>query len=94
VTWIDSLGIAPFEIDVELDPHDDMYFAKTVFRIGMLDNHGHPLVCNRNLAPTRVLEMRPRYNRDWAMAVELTPPRKATEPSDARKSPVSREFEL
>jgi hypothetical protein len=79
---------------VELDPHDDMYFAKTVFRIGMLDNHGHPLVCNRNLAPTRVLEMRPRYNRDWAMAVELTPPRKATEPSDARKSPVSREFEL
>ena len=93
VTWIDSLGIAPFEIDVELDPHDDMYFAKTVFRIGIVDNHGHPLVCNRNLAPTRVLEMRPRYNWDWAMAVELTLPRDATEPSDARKSPVRRESE-
>lgn len=94
VTWIDSLGIAPFEIEVEPDSRDDLYFAKTVFRIGMLDNHGHPLVCNRNLAPTRVLEMRPRYNRDWAMAVELTPPpRNATEQSDPPKSPVSREFE-
>jgi hypothetical protein len=80
VTWIDSLGIAPFEIDLELDPNDDIYFAKTVFRIGTLDSYGHPSVCNRNLAPTRVLDMRPRYNRDWAMAVDLTPPPKnATE---------------
>jgi hypothetical protein len=88
VTWIDSLGIAPF------DPLDDVYFAKTVFRIGMLDNHERPMVCDRNLAPTRVLEMRPRYNRDWAMAVELTPPpRNATEQSDPPKSPVSRDCE-
>jgi hypothetical protein len=94
VTWIDSLGIAPFEIDLKLDPLDDVYFAKTVFRIGMLDNHERPMVCDRNLAPTRVLEMRPRYNRDWAMAVELTPPpRNATEQSDPPKSPVSRDCE-
>jgi hypothetical protein len=72
VTWIDSLGIAPFEIDLELDPNDDAYFAKTVFRIGVLDDFGHPTVCNRNLAPTRVLENRPQHNRDWAMAVELS----------------------
>jgi hypothetical protein len=92
VTWIDSLGIAPFEIDLKLDPLDDVYFAKTVFRIGMLDNHERPMVCDRNLTPTRVLEMRPRYNRDWAMAVELTPPpRNATEQSDPPKSPVSRD---
>ena len=93
VTWIDSLGISPFEIDLELDPNDDRYFAKTVFRIGMIDDFGSPTVCNRNLAPTRVLEKRPRYNRDWAMAVELTPTQNATEPSDAPKSPVGREFE-
>ena len=74
VTWIDSLGISPFEIDLELNPHDDTYFAKTVFRIGTLDSYGRPAVCNRALAATRVLETRPRYNRDWAMAVELTPP--------------------
>jgi hypothetical protein len=94
VTWIDSLGIAPFEIDLELDPNDDTYFAKTVFRLGMLDDYGRPAVCNRNLAPARVLEIRPRYNRDWAMAVELTPPAtNATEQSDPPKSPVGREFE-
>lgn len=94
VTWIDSLGIAPFEIDLELDPNDNMYFAKTVFRIGMLDNLGRPLVCNRNLAATRVLETRPQANRDWAMAVELTrPPNSTTEQSDAPESPGRREFE-
>ena len=94
VTWIDSLGISPFEIDLELDPNNDTYFAKTIFRIGMLDNHGLPKVASRNLAPTRVLETRPKYNRDWAMAVELTPPPKnATEQSDPPKSPVGREFE-
>ena len=82
VTWVDSLGISPFEIDVELAQNDDTYFAKTVFRIGTLDSYGRPTVCNRNLAPTRVLETRPRYNRDWAMAVELTPPKIMTEPSD------------
>lgn len=83
VTWIDSRGIAPFEIDVELDPQDDKYFAKTAFRIGMLDDQRRPLICHRNLSPTRVLAKRPRYNRDWAMAVELTPPpQSATEQND------------
>ncbi len=86
VTWIDCHGIAPFEIDVELDPQNDTHFAKTVFRIGMLDDQRRPLVCNRNLLPTRVLENRPRYNRDWAMAVELiTSPHSATEPTDGRE---------
>lgn len=90
VTWIDSLGLAPFEIDVELDSLDDTYFTKTVFRIGMLDKNRRPMVCDRNLAPHRVLAMRPRYNRDWAMAVELTPPpRNATAPTDPVDPPVS-----
>ena len=40
VTWIDCHGIAPFEIDVELDPADECHFAKTIFRIGMLDDQG------------------------------------------------------
>ena len=94
VTWIASLGISPFEIDLEIDPNDDTYFVKTIFRIGMLDYRGLPAVANQNLAPTRVLEARPQYNRDWAMAVELTPPPKnVTEQSDAPKSPISREFE-
>ncbi len=84
VTWIDSHGISPFEIDVELDQNDDQYFAKTVFRIGALDSYGRPTVCNRNLSPSRVLESRPRYNRDWAMAVELISPTNATEPSAPR----------
>ena len=87
VTWIDSLGISPFEIDLELNPNDDTYFAKTVFRIGTLDSYGRPSVCDRNLVPMRVLETRPRYNRDWAMAVELTAPRNMTQTSDTPKSP-------
>ncbi len=74
VTWIDVHGFAPFEIDVELNPTDELQFAKTVFRIGLIDDQQLPIICNDSLAPTRVLEMRPRYNRDWAMAVELTPP--------------------
>lgn len=83
VTWIDSLGIAPFEIDLELDPNDEQYFAKTIFRIGTLDNDGHPTVCNRKLAAASVVETRPRYNRDWAMAVELTrSPQDVTEQTD------------
>jgi len=40
VTWIDCHGIAPFENDVELDAQNATRFAKTVFRIGMLDNQG------------------------------------------------------
>jgi hypothetical protein len=93
VTWIGSLGIAPFKIDLELDPNDEIYFAKTIFRIGTLDKHGIPTVAKPNLIPTRVLETRPQYNRDWAMAIELTPPKIATEQSDPPKSPIAREFE-
>jgi hypothetical protein len=74
VTWIDCHGIAPFEIDVELNPTDDSHFAKTIFRIGMLDDRGCPKVFNRRVDAGYILEMRPRQNRDWAMAVELTPP--------------------
>ena len=73
VSWIDSLGIAPFEIDVELSPPDGLHFTKTIFRIGILDDERVPCLCDRNLVWIRVLETRPQGNRDWAMAVELTP---------------------
>ena len=87
VTWIGCHGIAPFEIDVELEPKNDARFARTIFRIGMLDDHGDPKICDRNLAPQRVLEMRPRYNRDWAMAVELTPPKQDLTEQTAEEKP-------
>jgi hypothetical protein len=74
VTWIGSLGRAPFEIDVELNPADNQHFANTVFRIGTLDDHGKPRVFGRRIAEESILEKRPRRDRDWAMAVELTPP--------------------
>lgn len=93
VTWIGALGIAPFEIDVELDPNDDSHFAKTIFRIGSLDNHGLPIVAAPNLAPSRVLETRPPYNRNWAMAIELTPHKNAAEQSDPPKPSVGRELQ-
>lgn len=93
VTWIGSLGIAPFEIDLELNPNEDTYFARTAFRIGILDNHGLATVAQGNLAPTRVIATRPRYNREWAMAIELTPPGIAPEQSGSPKLPVGREFE-
>jgi len=73
VTWIDSLGIAPFEIEVQLIPRVDSHFAKTIFRIGMLDDDGNPKVLDRRVDARRALEMRPRQAKDWAMAVELTP---------------------
>ena len=74
LTWVDSLGTAPFEIDLHLGLPNDPYFAKTIFRLGMRDDQGKPKICDRNLAAGRVLNNRPQYNRDWAMAVELTPP--------------------
>jgi hypothetical protein len=74
VTWIDCHGVAPFEIDVEMNPADDHHFAKTTFRIGTLDDRGCPQIIDHRKDEGRVLEMRPRHNRDWAMAVELTPP--------------------
>jgi hypothetical protein len=74
VTWIDCLGTAPFEIDVELNSRDDSHFAKTVFRIGVLNDWGCPKIVDRRLNARSVLESRPRRNCDWAMAVELTPP--------------------
>jgi len=73
VTWIDSLGIAPFEIDVKLIPNIETHFAKTIFRIGTLDDFGQPKVLDRRLDDRQVLRMRPQRNKDWAMAVELTP---------------------
>ena len=74
VTWIDCHGVAPFEIDLDIGTLNDTFFAKTVFRIGMLDSQGQPRICDRDRSPTRLLEKRPRRNRDWAMAAELTPP--------------------
>jgi hypothetical protein len=74
VTWIDCKGIAPFDIDVVLDPDRDDYFAKCIFRIGMLDDNRQPIICDRDRSPRQVLDKRPRYDREWAMAVELTPP--------------------
>ncbi len=76
VTWIDCKGVAPFDIDVVLDPKRDDYFAKCIFRIGLLDHNKQPTIYESSLSPHHVLDMRPRYNRDWAMAVELTPPNK------------------
>jgi hypothetical protein len=73
VTWIDGSGIAPFEIDVVMDPRRDDYFSKCQFRIGMLDRNGQPIVSDRVYSAREVLDKRPRNNRDWAMAVELTP---------------------
>lgn len=73
-TWIDSHGIAPFEIDLEFAPNNKLYFAKTVFRIGSIDSDGLPTLFDRNLASIRIMEKRPRSNGDWAMAVELAPP--------------------
>lgn len=73
VTWIGSDGLAPFEIDVKLNPKTDRYFANCVFRLGLLDQSGRPAVCE----PGRPIEIRTRQNRDWAMAVELTPPEEA-----------------
>lgn len=72
VTWIDSHGFAPFEIDVTLV--DELQFSKTVFRIGSVDDEHRPKLFPDSMAPARVLEMRPRCNQDWAMAAELMPP--------------------
>lgn len=72
VTWIDSEGLAPFEFDLWIAPNNHRRFAKTVFRIGMLDASGQAFLCDRNLAAIEVLENRPRFNHGWAMAVELT----------------------
>jgi hypothetical protein len=77
VTWIGSEGFAPFEIDVELAPEIDTHFIKCIFRIGLLDDDGRPFVCNPKLIADDILDARPRSNRDWAMAVELTPPNEA-----------------
>ena len=73
VTWITSAGLAPFEIEVEFDTRVETRFARTLFRIGVLDELRHPTTCSPTLAPTRILATRPRQDGDWAMAVELTP---------------------
>jgi hypothetical protein len=75
VTWIDCYGITPFEIDVALNPRDEHSFAKTTFRIGSLDAENQPKLFDRRIDARSLLKTRPRNNRDWAMAVELTPPR-------------------
>jgi hypothetical protein len=74
VAWITALRIAPFEIDVELDPLCDRIFARTRFRIGSRDEFGRPRLFDYVRRTDRVLASRPERNRDWAMAVELTPP--------------------
>jgi hypothetical protein len=73
VSWIGCEGIVPFEIDVELLPGIDTHFAKTVFRIGTIDEDGRPKIFDRRFDAGRLIERRPRNNCDWAMAVELTP---------------------
>ena len=73
VTWIGCEGTAPFEIDVVMDPTIDEYFAKCIFRLGMLDRRRCPTLCDSRYGPMQVLNMRPRNNGDWAIAVELTP---------------------
>ncbi|KLU02015.1 hypothetical protein RISK_005970 [Rhodopirellula islandica] len=73
VTWIGSDGLAPFDIDVKLNPKTDKCFANCIFRLGLLDQFGLPSLCE----PGRPVEIRTRQNRDWAMALELTPPEEA-----------------
>jgi hypothetical protein len=76
VTWIGSLGRAPFEIDVELNPTDDEFFAKTIFRIGSLDASRKPRLFGHQVSGEWLLETRPREDRDWAIAVELMAPKR------------------
>ena len=74
VTWIDCHGVAPFEIDLQMNQHDDEYFAKTIFRIGMRDEQGLPKLSGETRNINRLIEHRPLCNNAWAMAIELTPP--------------------
>ena len=74
VTWIDSKGLAPFEIDIIMEPDDWNNFSRTIFRIGKRDTQGWPILCSRDLSTSRILDQRPKHDRDWAMAVELDRP--------------------
>jgi hypothetical protein len=73
VTWIDCFGLAPFQIDVELSPAIDSHFVKTVFRLGTLDSAGSPTIFTRQALVSEILAARPCRDKDWAVAVELTP---------------------
>jgi len=72
-TWIDCHGLAPFEIDLELKATDECQFAKTIFRLGTLDDQGHPTLFHPDIDWRRLVADRPQQNRDWAMAIELIP---------------------
>ena len=74
VTWIASDGLAPFEIDVELNPDDEREFRRTVFRLGCTDTRGRPILATSTRHALEILANRPRELRDWAVAIELTPP--------------------
>ena len=74
-TWIGSDGIAPFDFELVLPDDEGRHFDRIRFRIGLLDELGCPTLCDPGWAVDRVLERCPRYNRDWAMAIELTPPK-------------------
>jgi hypothetical protein len=74
VSWIGTSTVAPFEIDVDLLPENDTHFARTVFRIGTLDKDGHPTQIAGTADPRVLLRDRPRFNSDWAVAIELTAP--------------------
>jgi len=66
---VELMGLAPFEIDVKLSL-EDRHFAGCVFRLGLLDARGQPVVGE----PGRPVAVKSRENGEWAMAVELTPP--------------------
>jgi hypothetical protein len=63
--------LAPFEIEFHFAKRRDPGPARIIVRFGELDHHGSIRTTQEN--PTVIAASRPTQDRDWVIAVELTP---------------------
>ncbi len=64
---------APFELEFHFKRRRDIEPLKVVLKFGELNSGGELLTHSRSKSPEAILARRPNLNRDWAVAVELTP---------------------
>ena len=65
----------PFELEFQFNSRRDVKPNSIVLRFGLLDHNGSLRLIGHHKHPSHIMELRPKTNSEWAVAVELTEPK-------------------
>ena len=66
--------LTPFELEFHFNSRRELQPDSIILRFGLLDHNGGLRLIGHHKHPTYIMNLRPKTNSEWAVAVELTEP--------------------